>query len=326
MQDIAAGSNTAMARYVVTRLLRWTSGLLLLLFVSYAMMFYGAGDPIKRMFLDQEQGSLVLEEEVLEALRAKYGLDEPFPLQFRRYLGRLLQGDLGFSIREKRAVARMVAVRLPISMQLGVAAVVLMVLIGIPLGVLAALKHNSAIDHCIVGLVILVNAPPIFVIALLLLWFLVVVAGVMDVPYGWKGIFHGQVLLPVFVLSLGALPTVIRQTRAAVLDTLSQDYIRTARAKGLPGRLLVFRHMLRPVLIPVLTSVGLIMIGVVNGALFIELIFNIPGFAHIAITALRTVDYPVIMATVFIGALIVMVGNMLVDLAYPLLDPRIARS
>lgn len=298
----------------------------MILFVSYAMMFYGAGDPIKRMFLDQEQGSLVLEEDVLQALRVKYGLDEPFPSQFRRYLSRLVRGDLGFSIREKRPVARMVAVRLPISMQLGAAAILFMVLVGIPLGVLAALKHNSIIDNFIVGLVIFVNAPPIFVIALLLLWFLVVVVGVMDVPFGWKGIFHGQVLLPVLVLRLGALPTVIRQTRAAMLDTLSQDYIRTARAKGLTNRLVIFRHMLRPVLIPVLTSVGLIMIGIVNGALFIELIFNIPGFGQIAIMALRTVDYPVIMATIFIGALIVMFGNMLVDLAYPLLDPRIARD
>lgn len=314
-----------MVLYCLTRIARWMSGLLLVLFIAYAMMFYGAGDPIKRMFLDQEQGSLVLEEDVLEALRKKYGLDEPFPQQFRRYLGRLTQGDLGYSIREKRPVSRMVSVRLPISMQLGVAASLFMIVVGVPLGVLAALRHNSMIDQLIVGLIVFVNATPIFVIAPLLLWFLVVVLGVMDVPYGWKGLFHGQVLLPIVILSLGAMPTVIRQTRAAMLDTLAQDYIRTARAKGLTDRLVIFRHMLRPVLIPVLTSVGLIMIGIVNGALFIELIFNIPGFGHIAITALRTVDYPIIMATVFIGSLIVMVGNMLVDLAYPLLDPRIAR-
>ena len=314
-----------MTIYLLTRLVRWGSGLLLILFISYAMMFYGAGDPIKRMFLDQEQGSLVLEEEVLEALRKKYGIDQPFPEQFRRYLAKLAVGDLGFSIREKRPVNRMVQVRLPISMQIGVAAVLFMVIVGIPLGVWAALRHNSAADQFIVGFIVFINAVPIFVITPLLLWFLVVVVGIMDVPYGWKGLFHGQVVLPVIVLSLGAMPTVIRQTRAAMLDTLSQDYIRTARAKGLTSRLVIFRHMLRPVLIPVLTSVGLIMIGLVNGALFIELIFNIPGFGHIAITALRTVDYPVIMATVFIGALIVMVGNMLVDLAYPLLDPRITR-
>ncbi len=315
-----------MVLYLATRMVRWGSGLLLILFVSYAMMFYGAGDPIKRMFLDQEQGSLVLEEDVLEALRQKYGLDAPFPEQFSRYLGRLAQGDLGYSIREKRPVSRMVSVRLPISMQLGVAACLFMLLLGVPLGVAAALKHNTFTDQFIVGLIVIVNAIPIYVIAPLLLWFLVVVVKVMDVPYGWKGLFHGQVLLPIVLLGLGALPTVIRQTRAAVLDTLSQDYIRTANAKGLNRRLVIFRHMLRPVLIPVMTSIGLILIGIVNGALFLELIFNIPGFGHIAITALRTVDYPVIMTTVFIGTLIVMVGNMLIDLGYPLLDPRIARS
>ncbi len=268
----------------------------------------------------------MLEEDVLEALRKKYGLDAPFPQQFSRYLGRLVQGDLGYSIREKRPVSRMVSVRLPISMQLGVAACLFMVLLGVPLGVAAALRHNTFIDQLIVGLIVIVNAIPIYVIAPLLLWFLVVVVQVMDVPYGWKGLFHGQVLLPIVLLGLGALPTVIRQTRAAVLDTLSQDYIRTAHAKGLIHRLVIFRHMLRPVLIPVLTSIGLILIGIVNGALFLELIFNIPGFGHIAITALRTVDYPIIMTTVFIGTLIVMVGNMLIDLGYPLLDPRIARS
>ena len=315
-----------MALYFVTRFMRWGSGLLLILFLSYATIFFGAGDPIKRMFLDQEQGSLVLEENVLEALRGKFGLDEPFPQQFRRYLSRLDQGDLGFSIRERRPVSRMVAVRLPISMQLGVAACIFMILLGVPLGIAAAQKHNTVLDQFVVGFVVFVNATPIFVIAPLLLWFLVAVVKVMDVPYGWKGLFHGQVLLPIFVLSLGALPTVIRQTRAAVLGTLPQDYIRTARSKGLTSRLVIFRHMLRPVLIPVLTSVGLIMIGIVIGALFIELIFNIPGFGHIAITALRTVHYPIIMATVFIGALKVMVGNMLVDLAYPLLDPRTARN
>ncbi len=315
-----------MVLYLATRIVRWGSGLLLILFISYAMMFYGAGDPIKRMFLDQEQGSLVLEEDVLAALRQKYGLDESFPQQFSRYLGRLVQGDLGYSIREKRPVARMVSVRLPISMQLGIAACLFMILLGVPLGVLAALQHNSVTDQLIVGLIVIINAIPIYVIAPLLLWLLVVVVQVMDVPYGWKGLFHGQVLLPIVLLGLGALPTVIRQTRAAVLDTLSQDYIRTAHAKGLIRRLVIFRHMLRPVLIPVLTSIGLILIGIVNGALFLELIFNIPGFGHIAITALRTVDYPVIMTTVFIGTLIVMVGNMLIDLGYPLLDPRIARG
>jgi ABC-type dipeptide/oligopeptide/nickel transport system permease component len=290
------------------------------------MMFYGAGDPIKRMFLDQEQGSLVLEENVLAALREKYGLDDPFPQQFTNYIKRLAQGDMGRSIREKRPVSRMVAVRLPISIQLGLAATALMMLMGIPLGALAALKHNSWVDQSIVGAIVFLNAVPIFVTAPLLLWFLVIGLGVMDVPFGWKGIFHSQVILPVFILSVGAMPTVVRQTRSALLEVIGEDYIRTARAKGLPAKMIILRHMLRPVLIPVITSVGLIMIGLVNGAIFVELIFNIPGFGQITVNALHTVDYPVIMATVFMGALIVMIGNLVVDFIYPLLDPRITRG
>ena len=315
-----------MITYLGTRILRWGTGLLLILFVSYAMMFYGAGDPIKRMFLDQEQGSLVLEDNVLEALRAKYGIDKPFPQQFANYVQNLATGDFGYSIREKRSVGTMVAVRLPISIQLGLAATVAMMVIGIPLGVISALKHNHFIDQSIVGSIVFLNAIPIFVTAPLLLWFLVVTLGVMSVPFGWKGLFHSQVILPVLILALGALPTVVRQTRAAMLEVMSEDYIRTARAKGLPNKLVIFRHMLRPVLIPVITSVSLIMIGLINGAIFIELIFNIPGFGQLTVNALETVDYPVIMSTVFIGALIVMVSNLAVDFIYPVLDPRITRN
>lgn len=315
-----------MIAYLGTRILRWGTGLLLILFIAYAMMFYGAGDPIKRMFLDQEQGSLVLEENVLEALREKYGLDKSFPQQFANYIGNLAVGDFGYSIREKRDVWTMIAVRLPISIQIGLAATVAMMVIGIPLGVISALKHNRFIDQSIVGSIVFLNAIPIFVTAPLLLWFLVVTLGVMKVPFGWKGLFHTQVILPVLILALGALPTVVRQTRSAILEVMGEDYIRTARAKGLPNKMIIFRHMLRPVLIPVITSISLIMIGLINGAIFIELIFNIPGFGQLTVNALETVDYPVIMSTVFIGALIVMISNLAVDFIYPWLDPRITRN
>jgi ABC-type dipeptide/oligopeptide/nickel transport system permease component len=202
----------------------------------------------------------------------------------------------------------MVLVRLPISMQLGVAATLLMTLIGIPLGVMAALKHNQWLDQLIVGLVVFLHAVPIFVTGPLLLLLFVLVLGIMDVPLGWKGLFHHQ------------------KTRSAMLEVIGEDYIRTARAKGLTEKLIILRHMVRPVLIPVVTSVGLIMIGIVNGAIVVELIFNIPGFGNLTMIGLRNVDYPIIMATVLIGALIVMVSNLLVDFVYPLLDPRITKS
>ncbi|MCE7983516.1 MAG: ABC transporter permease [Caldilinea sp. CFX5] len=315
-----------MITYLATRALRWITGLLLVLFVSYAMMFYGAGDPIRRMFIDLREGSMTVSDEMVEKIRAKYGLDQPFPVQFANYVKNLLQGDFGNSIREKRAVLTMIQVRLPISMQIGLVATIMAALIGIPLGVLAALKHNQWIDTLVVGMTVFLNAVPLFVTGPLLLVLLVLVLQVMDVPFGWKGIFNTQVILPVAVMALGPLPTIVRQTRAAMLEVITDDYIRTARAKGLPERIVIMRHMLRPVMIPVVTSLGMIMMSLVNGALFVELIFNIPGFGKLTVQGLQQVDYPIIMAVVLVGTLIVMVSNLLVDLIYPLLDPRITRS
>jgi ABC-type dipeptide/oligopeptide/nickel transport system permease component len=315
-----------MFTYLTTRALRWISGLLLVLFISYAMMFYGAGDPIRRMFIDLREGSMTVSDEMVEKIRAKYGLDQPFPIQFANYVSKLFQGDFGNSIREKRPVLTMIKARLPISMQIGLVATIMAALVGIPLGVIAALRHNRWVDSLVVGITVFLNAVPLFVTGPLLLILLVLVLQIMDVPFGWKGIFHSQVILPVAVMTLGPLPTIVRQTRAAMLEVMSDDYIRTARAKGLPERLVVFRHMLRPVLIPVVTSLGLIMMSLVNGAVFVELIFNIPGFGKMTLQGLQQVDYPIIMAVVFIGALIVMVSNLLVDLVYPFLDPRITRS
>lgn len=315
-----------MLTYLATRALRWITGLMLVLFVSYAMMFYGAGDPIRRMFIDLREGSMTVSDEMVEKIRAKYGLDQPFPVQFVNYVGKLLQGDFGNSIREKRPVLTMIKTRLPISMQIGLVATIAAALIGIPLGVVAALRHNQWLDSLVVGVTVFLNAVPIFVTGPLLLILLVLVLKIMDVPFGWKGIFHSQVILPVAVMTLGPLPTIVRQTRAAMLEVMGDDYIRTARAKGLPERLVIFRHMLRPVLIPVVTSLGLIMMSLVNGAVFVELIFNIPGFGKMTLQGLQQVDYPIIMAVVFIGTLIVMVSNLLVDLVYPFLDPRITRG
>ena len=314
-----------MIPYLLMRVFRWATGLLLVLLVTYAMMFFGAGDPIKRMYLARDAGS-GMDEQVVEALREKFGLDQPFGVQFANYMKNLVSGDMGYSIFMRRDVADIVFARLPISIQLGLAATVLMTVIGIPLGVLAALNHNRWIDQLIVGVVVFFHAVPVFVIGPLLLLILVLGLKVMDVPTGWKGLFHTQNILPLFVLLLGPMPVVVRQTRAAMLEVMRQDYIRTARAKGLPDKIIIVRHMLRPILTPVITSIGLIMIGIINGAIIVEKLFNIPGFGTLTLRGLQTVDYPIIMATVLIGALIVMISNLLVDFIYPWLDPRVTRS
>jgi len=313
-----------MLSYLLVRLLRWGTGLFLILFITYAMMYYGAGDPIERMFLDADD--VAVDQVAMDALRKKYGLDKPFLYQFASYLNHLLHGDLGYSIREKRPVNEMVAATLPISLQLGIAATFFAALIGIPLGIMAATRHNSGLDYAIVGGVNLANAFPVYVTGPLLILFLVVGLKVIDVPWGWNGLFSKQSILPILVLTLVPLPIVVRQTRSAVLEVKGEEYIRTARAKGLKERDVLFGHMLRPVLMPVLTALGLVAITLVNGAIFVELIFGIPGFGGLTLEGLLKVDYPVIMATVLIGAIIVMVTNFLVDLAYPLLDARVMRG
>jgi peptide/nickel transport system permease protein len=148
----------------------------------------------------------------------------------------------------------------------------------------------------------------------------------MEVPWGWDGLFSTNAILPVVVLSLAPLPILVRQTRAAVLEVQHEEYIRTARAKGLSEWRVVVGHMLRPVLMPVVTSLGLIAISLVNGSAFVEMIFGIPGFGRLTLQGLIQVDYPIILATVAVGALIVIAGNLLVDLVYPFLDPRIGRG
>ncbi len=316
-----------MGRYLIIRVGRWIASVAIIIFITYAMMFYGAADPIKRMFMSRAESDKWLDQVTIDALREKYGLDKPFPEQLKNYVGRLLVGDWGNSFSESnRPVLDMVRAKLPISMQLGLAATVLITVLGIPLGVLAALCHNHWPDAAIIGTISFVNAIPQFVTAPMLMLLLVLGLHVLDVPYGWKGLFDQQVILPVVVLSLGAVQGVIRQARVGMLEVMSADYVRTARAKGLPERLVIMRHMLRVVLIPVVTSIGLTMITMVNGAIYVEKIFSIPGFGSLTLNGLNSADYPVIMASVVVGTLIILVSNLLVDLIYPLLDPRITQE
>jgi ABC-type dipeptide/oligopeptide/nickel transport system permease component len=315
-----------MLRYLATRLLRWIVAIAIILFVTYAMMYYGVGDPILRMYMSSGDSMMWNNQEMLDALREKYGLDKPFPEQFWNYIKGLFRGDWGRSMDGYRPVFEIVQARLPISMQLGLAATIVVTLVGIPLGVLSALKHNSLADNVIIGSVAFVNAVPQFVTAPLLMLFFVLVLEIMDVPYGWEGLFHPQVILPVAVMAMGGIQTVMRQTRSGMLNVMQSNYIRTARAKGLPERVIIFVHMLRPVLIPVVTSIGLMMITLINGAIYVETIFNIPGFGQLTVSGLNRADYAVIMATVLVGTVIILISNLMVDLIYPLLDPRITHE
>ena len=305
--------------YTIRRLILAIPVLFAVLFITFTLGFYGPGDPLE-IFYNEE---LIPDPEILERLRELHGLDRPFWVQFGDYFTGLLQGDWGKSISSGRDVWPSFTASMPISAQLGLAAAVVLVVVGIPLGALAAVKQNTWLDYLIVFASIVVRSIPVFVLGPMLLIVLVLWLSIMNVPIGWKGIFHTNAILPVLLMAAGPLLVVVRQTRAGVIEVLSENYIRTARAKGLLERLVVWRHVLKNALTPVFTTMGLIMSGLVTGAFFVELIFGIPGFAGLGIQAFQARDYPVILGVTIIGAAIIIISNLIVDLGYGLLDPRI---
>ncbi len=314
-----------MARYILGRVMRWIPSTFLLILAVYALAFYGAGDPIKLIFL-RAPGEVAWDEERIEAIRHEYGLDRPFLVQFGDYLWHLLHGDMGRSLITNRSVFDAISAAAPVSLQIGVAATILMAVVGIPLGVLAALHQNSWLDNTIVAFALFIWAVPAYVAGPLLMVLLVLVLKIMDVPYGWDGLLSTKAIVPVSVLAFNPLALVIRQTRSAVLEVLAEDYIRTARAKGIPEYVVIFRHILRPVLTPVVTQLGLIMITIINGAMLVETVFGLPGLGRLTVRSTIDVDYPFIIAIALIGSFLVMISNLLVDIIYPVLDPRAGQA
>ncbi|CAI2931789.1 ABC transporter permease [Aminobacter niigataensis] len=310
-----------MLRYIATRLLLWIPSVLLVMLAVYAMAYFGAGDPIKLIFL-RAPGDVAYNPEKIEAIRDAAGLNRPFLVQFGSYILNLIQGNFGNSLTSGRSVWAMVSAAAPVSFKLGLCAVILTAIVAVPLGMIAAMNQNTKIDYAILGSALFLWAIPAYVAGPLLMVLLILFLPGGSVPYGWGGIFDARIILPLLVLSFQPIALIVRQTRAAVIEVLSEDFVRTARAKGVPEMVVAFRHILRPVLTPVVTQLGLIMITIVNGAIFVELVFGLPGLGRLTVSALTNSDYPVILAITLIGSFLVMLSNLLVDVLYPLLDPR----
>lgn len=310
--------------YAFRRLMVAIPTFITVLLITFSLTAISPFDPVAMMMV-QYEGTLdtLAEEEMIERIRDQYGLNDAFSVQFIRWISRLAQGDLGISINGQRDVLRMIIKTFPISLQLGLAGALVTALIGIPLGCIAALKQNSWIDYTIVGGTLVFRTVPVFVLAPLLLVLFVLVLGIMKVPRGWDGLFHSKTILPIFILALSPLPVVVRQTRQAVLEIFAMDYIRTAKMKGLKMWRIIFRHILRNAMIPVVTTLGFVTEGLIVGAIFLDRIFAIPGFGGVTEAAFRGFDYPVIMGVTIVTALMIILTNLLVDLVYPLLDPRI---
>lgn len=310
-----------MLKYALRRFLLIWPTLIVVGVITYTLAFYGPGDPA--MAILANMGFQNLDVETYLRLRESMGLDRPFAVQFAEWFLRVLQGDFGRSLRTNLNINTMIAARLPISAQLGLAAVFLATLVGVPLGIVAAMRQNTRIDYTILSSFLALSSVPVFVMAPLLMIVLALQLKLAPVGLGWKGLFNSNTIIPVIVLAIGPTLGIVRLTRMGVVETLTQEYIRTARAVGLPERMVISRHVLRNALTPVVTSVGMTLGNLIVGALFVESIFAIPGFGGLMFDGLRNRDYPVLLACTMVSAFIIMGSNLIVDIVYGLLDPRI---
>ncbi len=309
-----------MARYLLNRVLTTIPVIFIVLMLTFTLGFYAPGDPIVLIY-NENLANMTPED--LVRLRNQYGLNRPYWEQYVDYMGKVLRGDLGVSIATKLPVTQMIRQALPISVTLGLAAGALLILLGIPLGILAAMRHNSWVDYTIVGTSMVFRTIPVFVLGPMLMIVLILQLKLLDVPLGWKGLFHQQSILPIVLLAAAPLADVIRQTRVAVLEVLSHDYVRTAQAKGLKTWTIIVAHILRNALLPVVTSLGLIVNALIHGSVFIDRIFTLGGFGEIVVNSIKLLDIPVILGTTIFSTLLVIAANLVVDLVYPFIDPRV---
>jgi len=264
----------------------------------------------------------------LEEVREKYGLKDPIVVQYLRWAGLALRGDLGESIRTRESVARMVAKKLPITIELACFSLLIAVGIAIPAGVVAAVRRNTVWDVLASGASLCGVSIPNFWLGIVLILFFSVRLGWLPasgfVPF-WESPLANleRMLMPSFVLGTALAAVLMRQTRNSMIEVLSADYIRTAYSKGLAGRVVVFRHAVRNSLIPVVTILGLQMGALMSGAVVTEQIFVVPGFGRLIVEAVFTRDYPLVQGVVLITASSYVLINLLVDVSYSILDPRI---
>ena len=264
----------------------------------------------------------------LEEIREKYGLNDPVPVQYLRWLGLALRGDLGESIRTRTPVAGTVAIKLPITLELAALSLLVALAIALPAGVIAAVRRNTAWDVLASGVSLCGVSIPNFWLGIMLILLVSVRLGWLPasgfVPLGEDPIGNLQrMLMPALVLGTGLAGVLMRQTRNAMIEVLSADYVRTARAKGLAQPAVVVRHALRNGLIPVVTILGLQMGTLMGGAVVTEQIFVLPGFGRLIVEAVFTRDYPVVQGVVLLTASSYVLINLLVDISYTVLNPRI---
>lgn len=304
-----------MQQYLIQRLLLAIPVVLSVTVIVFTILHLTPGDPVRIMAGDRAS------EERLEEIRTQLGLDQPVPRQYVRWLGKVVQGDLGVSIAAKRPVADMIGERLLLTLRLALTALIVSVLLGIPLGMVAATKHNRWLDYLISYTSLFWFSMPSFWLGLMFILTFGIRLRWLPIS-GHKGV--AALVLPALTLALPQMGALVRLTRAAMLEVLNEDYIVTARAKGLSLPLVYFRHALRNALVPVTTLLFLSLPWLFGGAVIVETIFAWPGMGRLLYESLLKKDFPVVQGLILIFALSTVAANLLGDVVAAWLDPRIA--
>jgi peptide/nickel transport system permease protein len=304
-----------MTKYILSRLMQTVPVVFGVSILVFSMLHLVPGDPVMVMFAETGASGRQIEE-----VRERLGLNDPLPVQFFRYIGRVLQGDLGKSLWGERSVNEMIKEAFPSTLELTVAGMGLAILIGLLLGIVAALYHNSWIDNVTMVLALAWVSMPGFWVGLLLIFLFAVSLRLL--PIGGGGSFK-QLIMPAIALGIRAAALIARMTRSALLEVMGEDYIRTARAKGLAERVVVARHALKNAFIPVITVVGLQFGSLLGGTVITETVFARPGIGRIAVLALQSKDFPVAQGIVLFISLVYVFVNLVVDVLYAYVDPRI---
>jgi len=284
------------------------------------------GDPVL-MYMSSQSVQEVTEEQ-LDLIRHQYGLDKTLPEQYINWLGGVFRGDLGKSILNKSPVVEEILRRLPITLYIGILAFIVATIVGIPAGVLCAIRRGSWLDNLVTTLSNIGITIPVFWLGILLIYafalhlkWLPVMGYTSPFEDFWMSI--KQIVMPVFCLAVGPLAGNARQARSSMLEVIGKDYIRTAWSKGLRERRIVIRHALKNGLLPVVTLSGMGVGGILGGSVLIEQVFNIPGMGRLAVTSVMNQDYPYVQAITLIMAASIVFSNLLVDISYAWLDPRV---
>ncbi len=312
-----------MTQYVLRRLVFMIPVAILVTMIVFALLHLTPGDPV-RIIAGEEP-----DPAAMETVRRELGLDQPLPVQYIAWVSKVVRGDFGRSIRTHQPVLEAIGERVPATMELGLTAILLSVVVALVVGTLSAVRHNSPLDLIATGVTLAGVSLPNFFLGLVLIlvfgsWLRIAHPGGY-VPFGEDpGDNLGRLILPAITLATASIAVNMRQIRSSLLDVFGQDYMRTARAKGLSETRVIARHALKNGLIPAVTVIGLQVGAVIEGAFITETVFLWPGVGKLAIDSINGRDYPVVQAIVLLSALSFMASTLIVDLLYAWLDPRIS--